>query len=299
MFLIVLIMLLVCIGIPLAYTWRILRLDLPTKGAWLLLVADAAVFVALVLLVGRWDMAGYYTRFVMLAAFVAAVLWSLRKHVWRPWTVSGQPTLRKHWTTLVSLVLFGAALGYVTYGMLPPPNARELAFPLRDGRFMIGQAGNIGLLNHHAGHREQRYAADIVAINPLGYRADGLAPEKLKLFVIYGAAVVSPCTGVVVTTRDDLPDLIPPETDPDNARGNHVIIDCGEFNVELAHLRPGSVAVAAGSRVATGDLIGKVGNSGNTTEPHLHMHAVDPAAGVGSPMSFAGRTPVRNRLYVN
>ena len=299
MFLIVLIMLLVCIGIPLAYTWRILRLDLPSKGAWLLLVADAAVFVALVLLVGRWDMAGYYTRFVLLAFFAAAVLWSLRKHVWRPWIVSGQPTLRKHWPTLVSLVFFGGALGYVTYGMLPNPNAHELTFPLRDGRFMTGQAGNISLLNHHAGHREQGFAADIVAINPSGYRADGLAPEELESFVIYGAPVVSPCTGIVVATRDNLPDLIPPETDPDNARGNHVIIDCGELNVELAHLQFGSVSVTAGSPIAAEDLIGKVGNSGNTTEPHLHMHVVDPETRAGIPMSFMGRQPVRNRLYVN
>lgn len=51
-FLVVIVMLLVCIGIPLAYAWRVVRLDEPSMSAWLLLVVDAAVFVALVLLVG-------------------------------------------------------------------------------------------------------------------------------------------------------------------------------------------------------------------------------------------------------
>lgn len=298
MFLVALVMLLVCIGIPLAYAWRILRLDEPTRMGWILIVADAAVFVALVLLVGRWDVAGYFVRYVVLAVFLACVFWSLRRHAARPWRDPESPLLRKRWTTLVSLVLFGGVLTYVAYGMLPPPKARELAFPLAGGRFMVAQAGTVTLLNHHAGHREQRHAADITAIGPLGFRAGGIAPDDLHSYRIYGASVVSPCAGEVVATRNDLPDLIPPATDPDNAAGNHVIVDCGSFNVELAHLQPGSIVVTPASRVAAGDPVGKVGNSGNTTEPHLHVHAVDPA-GEGVPVSFAGRAPVRNRIYTD
>ena len=51
--------------------------------------------------------------------------------------------------------------------------------------------------------------------------------------------------------------------------------------------------------LAAGDPLGRVGNSGNTTEPHLHVHAVDPETGQGVPVSFGGRSPVRNRLYIN
>lgn len=295
----VFVMLLVCIAMPLFYAWRIARLDAPSISAWLLLAADAAVFVALILLVGRWDIAGYHIRFAVLAIFLAAIIWSLWRHRSRPWMARGEPTLRRHWTTLTSLVLFGGILAYVVYGLLPPDRPRELAFPLEDGRFMVGQGGSVSLLNHHAGHREQRYAADITAIGPLGFRAAGLAPAELDRYEIYGKPVVSPCPGVAVATRNDLPDLVPPESDPDNARGNHVVIDCGGFNVELAHLQGGSVAVAAGQSLAAGDTLGRVGNSGNTTEPHLHVHALDPETGVGLPMSFGGRIPVRNSLYVN
>jgi murein DD-endopeptidase MepM/ murein hydrolase activator NlpD len=74
------------------------------------------------------------------------------------------------------------------------------------------------------------------------------------------------------------------------------VIDCDGLRVELAHLREGSLRVAPGQSLAAGDLIGAVGNSGNTTEPHLHVHAVD-AHGAGVPIAFDGRAPVRNLLY--
>jgi len=299
MLFIVLVMLAVCIGLPLAYAWRVLRLDEATLAGWTILVADATVFVALVMLVGRWDMAGYYLRFGLVAVFLAAVLWSLKNHVWRPWSSREHPALRRHWTRLVSLAVFGAALVYVVSGVLAPTDARELAFPLRDGRFMVAQGGRVGVLNHHAGHQEQDEAADIVALDGLGYRARGIAPEELDRYEIFGKEIVAPCAGNVVAVRDGLPDLTPPESDRQNASGNNVIIDCGGFNVELAHFQRGSLAVAAGQGVSVGDVLGRVGNSGNTTEPHLHIHAVDDETKRGVAMSFGGRSPLRNRVFVN
>jgi murein DD-endopeptidase MepM/ murein hydrolase activator NlpD len=70
--------------------------------------------------------------------------------------------------------------------------------------------------------------------------------------------------------------------------------------VLLAHLKQGSVAVKGGQRVAAGDIVGAVGNSGNTDEPHLHVHAQRPGRGIlplsGEPlaMRFGGRWYVRN-----
>jgi murein DD-endopeptidase MepM/ murein hydrolase activator NlpD len=58
-----------------------------------------------------------------------------------------------------------------------------------------------------------------------------------------------------------------------------------------------SVSVAPGDRLAPGDPIARVGNSGNTTEPHLHVHAFDQGTGEGVPMTFDGREPVRNRVF--
>jgi hypothetical protein len=281
-----LLMLVVCIGFPLAYTWRVLRLDVPTKAEWLLHVADAAVFVALVLVVGRWDMAGYYMRYAIIAAFVIAVAWSFWRHRRLLFFDKVRPALRSNWTKMVSLAFFGAALGYVVYGALPPEDAVKLRFPLDGGRFIVGQGGRIGLLNYHSRHKAQHHAADIVGLNAYGYRASGIAPKELEAYAVFGARVASPCAGTIVAVMDGLPDLTPPDSASHNAAGNHVVIDCGGFHVELAHLRKGSVAVAAGDLVAEGALLGNVGNSGNTTEPHLHVHAVDPATLEGVPISF-------------
>ncbi|MEZ7171746.1 M23 family metallopeptidase [Sporosarcina sp. OR05] len=62
----------------------------------------------------------------------------------------------------------------------------------------------------------------------------------------------------------------------------------------MAHMKEGSVAVAKGDTVTTGQLLGKVGNSGNTSEPHLHIHAE--LDGKGVPLTFDGRFLVRNQL---
>ena len=299
MFFLVLVLVLVSIGVPLAYAWRIVRLREPSLAGWLIVVAEATAFVSLVLIVGRWDIAGYYTRFIVLAVFVAAVVRSLRTHASLPWRpAEGRSVMRSHATSIGSLVLFVALLAHVISANTPAEAPHRFAFPLEDGRFMIGQGGSTRILNHHAGHREQRYAVDISAIGDLGFRAAGILPKELERYAIYGATVVSPCAGRVVAAQDGLRDLVPPESERENPAGNHVVIDCGDVDVELAHLKAGSVAVSAGERVVVGQMLGAVGNSGNTTEPHLHMHAVDSVNRSGVPIVFDGGTPARNRLYV-
>jgi hypothetical protein len=74
-------------------------------------------------------------------------------------------------------------------------------------------------------------------------------------------------------------------------------------DVELAHLRQGSVAVEAGARVREDEVLGKVGNTGNTSEPHLQVHAVRTGSGTthdgeGVPIRFDGRFLVRNSLIL-
>jgi hypothetical protein len=56
------------------------------------------------------------------------------------------------------------------YELVSPPDAREVAFPLDGGSFMIGQGGGISLPNHHSSHREQRHSVDISQINGFGFR---------------------------------------------------------------------------------------------------------------------------------
>ena len=82
--------------------------------------------------------------------------------------------------------------------------------------------------------------------------------------------------------------------------GNHVILECGLVWIVLGHLQQGTVAVHVGEITEVGHVIGRVGNSGNTGEPHLHVHAqrpgsaIAPLSGDPVPIRLDGRYLVRN-----
>lgn len=213
------------------------------------------------------------------------------------------------WSDGIALAVFLAIGGYAATGLWVSDPAVELEFPLRDGVYVVGQGGNNPLVSYHNVHPEQRYALDILAVDAWGRRAAGWSPADLDRYVIYGQPLYSPCDGVVVRAVNDLPDLAPPDADREHPAGNHVVIRCQGVDVVLAHMQQGSVSVREGDAVKAGDRIGAVGNSGNTTEPHLHIHAVATtldrvpgdateatASGAGVPIRFDGRFLARNAL---
>ncbi|MEU0256420.1 M23 family metallopeptidase [Streptomyces sp. NPDC006184] len=168
------------------------------------------------------------------------------------------------------------------------PLSQPLLFPLEGTWYVVQGGGRV--LNHHARIPEQRGALDLVALGPHGTR--GRPGRELTAYVAYGRPVRSPCDGRVVSAADLVQDQNPGEIRYQPPYGNHVFLDTGREIVKLAHLRPGSVTVAKGETVRRGQLIGEVGNTGNTTEPHLHIHAE--RDGVGLDLRFTG---VPGRLY--
>ena len=119
-----------------------------------------------------------------------------------------------------------------------------------------------------------------------------LATEPPGRFAGFGSPILAPLAGEVVLTHDGEPDhdayrsfraqLGYAATQAARVRrgaaaiaGNHVVIRSGDVYVLLAHLRRGSLAVEEGQTVATGERLGECGNSGNTTEPHVHVQATD------------------------
>jgi hypothetical protein len=136
----------------------------------------------------------------------------------------------------------------------------------------------------------QRFAIDWEQAGPDGRLAMGDL-KRPDAYRIYGREVFAPADGTVIGSRNDLPEQIPGAL-PDGlplaeADGNFAILDIGGgVFVLLAHMQPDSVRVRPGDRVRTGDVLGKVGNTGNSQAPHLHLHVMngpDPLLADGLP----------------
>jgi pimeloyl-ACP methyl ester carboxylesterase len=106
--------------------------------------------------------------------------------------------------------------------------------------------------------------------------------------------------GIVIAALDGLPDLQVPQMDRDHMAGNHVLLRCKNADVLLGHFKTGSVKVVIGQQLTVGQPMANVGNSGNTGEPHLHIHAqqagaaAEPFSGTPLPVRFGERFLVRN-----
>ncbi len=190
----------------------------------------------------------------------------------------------------------------------------DLAFPLATsgaGTYLVVNGGYDTTINAHlktldttqsafAAWRGQSYGVDIVKINALGLRATGVQPAEPQAYLIYGTPVLAPCDGWVVVVVDGLPDMPVPQVDRVHLAGNHVLLRCERADVLLGHLKPGSLQVKVGAPVRLGQVVGAVGNSGNTGEPHLHIHAQQPGTAQqpfsGNPLALklAGRNLSRN-----
>lgn len=136
----------------------------------------------------------------------------------------------------------------------------------------------------------ERFAIDYVQLRPDGRLFDGAAKD-LSSYPYFGLGVHAVADGPVVAVVDDLPEQVP-GVSPSGLRldeygGNHVVQDIGGGNYAFyAHLKTGSVAVKPGDLLTTGQVVGDLGNSGNTDAPHLHFHVMngpDPLKADGLP----------------
>lgn len=132
----------------------------------------------------------------------------------------------------------------------------------------------------------QRFAIDWIRADDQGRIFVGDWQDN-DSWVVFGDPVHSASGGKVVETLNTMPENTPPtpatDLTPETALGNHVIVDMGDGRFALyAHLQPGSVTVDVGDRVRPGQRLGRVGNTGSSTAPHLHFHVTDGPSAVGS-----------------
>lgn len=230
-------------------------------------------------LTGSWAFTSYYLRYVALGSFAVAVFVKyrrVRQHV----AIAEDWSWRVIFPALV-LVLFTALNALSISSYYQPEKSLDISFPFTSSSYCVLQGGNSIVTNpfHVLGGNGLAY--DLVKLNAFGNRAGGIAPSTLNAYKIFGETLHSPCAGTVLTARDDLPDNAPGQPDPNNPEGNYIILKCGESEVFFAHLKRGSIAVTVGEVVAVGEPMGKIGNSGNTLEPHLHIGATRGGAEIG------------------
>lgn len=268
--------------------------------------------------VASWAVPGWWLPLALAALFVAAAvrsLWPGRLRALPIWP--GGAWARAGVILSLGLVALGGWVGLQAANARQTPEglaAVDIANPFGPGRYLVAQGGHRPLFNAHMrtlepavpryrDWRGQSFAVDFHGLGPGGRRADALRPADPARYAIFGAGLRAPCDGAVLAAEDGLPDLPVPQMDSENKLGNHVLLGCEGAVIVMAHLRQDSLHVAPGDRIQTGQPLAQVGNSGQTMEPHLHIHAQRPApegaapiSGAPLPLRIEGAVPIRGDM---
>ncbi|MCP3774918.1 M23 family metallopeptidase [Paenibacillus sp. MZ04-78.2] len=268
---------------------------------WMLYVLFALTYFTWLYNIAVWGEYSYYLKYIYLLILGISIALSFiaerrRQEHRRPKNV---------WLPRLFLALLAATQLIMTsysLSLLQAPDKERgvrLKFPFKStGVYYVLHGGGSESINYHYANVFQKHAVDIVKLNKFGATKGlfDLSPALHK-FEIYNEAVYSPLRGKVIKVVNHLIDQ--PYKSPDEERlGNLIVIEHEDVYVYLFHLKPGSIIVNTGDVVEEGQELARVGNSGNSFEPHLHMHAVRKEQGtaISIPMYIEGRYLERNDI---
>ncbi|MEJ7174599.1 M23 family metallopeptidase [Staphylococcus caprae] len=145
--------------------------------------------------------------------------------------------------------------------------------PIKD-EWLVYWGGDNELFNYHYNYETQRYAYDLVKLVNGKTMFDG--GQFCANYYSFGADVVAPIYGEVVRVVNHVNDNTPGNTNENEPFGNYVMIkhDRHEYSV-LAHLKRNSINVREGDIIYSQEVVGQCGNSGNSSEPHLHFQVIN------------------------
>jgi murein DD-endopeptidase MepM/ murein hydrolase activator NlpD len=182
-----------------------------------------------------------------------------------------------------------------------PEEALAIAPPLQGDNWVIANGSGAIISPHRYTVQPtngrlrppEHFAIDFIRLDAQGRAYVGDLANVHNWFD-YGAEIISATHGRVVEVLDNLNDQIPGQPlsplTPDQFAGNHVIVEIGAGTYALyAHMAPGSVVVSEGDEVRPGQVLGRLGSSGNSDAPHLHFQIMDSASVLntnGLPFAF-------------
>ncbi|MBK8522605.1 MAG: peptidoglycan DD-metalloendopeptidase family protein [Ferruginibacter sp.] len=150
-------------------------------------------------------------------------------------------------------------------------NTTKLILPFKD-EWTVFWGGDTKELNYHVSTPAQKNAFDIIITDAKGssYKTDGKTNED---YYAFGKELIAPCDGEIVLVVDGVKDNVPGQMNSFNVGGNMVIIKTAnnEYLV-FCHFKHQSIKVKEGQKIKQGDLLGLCGNTGNSSEAHLHFH---------------------------
>jgi len=196
-----------------------------------------------------------------------------------------------------ALAADGSVAGFFIRPVPEEPSREQLEYATKtrlrlpfSGAWFVFWGGRSLEQNYHFATLDQRFAYDIVMrMGASSHVGEGKRNED---YYCFDQKLVAPAAGTVVSVENGVADNVPGVMNGQAPMGNHVILDHGngEFSF-LCHFRQGSVLVKPGDKVKAGDVLGRAGNSGNSSEPHVHYHLQDSGEfgkGPGLPAPFTG-----------
>lgn len=148
-------------------------------------------------------------------------------------------------------------------------NSTEMILPFKE-EWTVFWGGTTVEQNYHVAYKNQKYAYDIVIMeNGKTFKTDGKTNDD---YYVFGKDIIAPCDAKVVQVITGVKDNIPGELNPKQFLGNAIILETekAEF-IAMAHFKEKSIVVKEGDQVKAGQLLGQCGNSGNSSEAHLHL----------------------------
>jgi hypothetical protein len=148
-------------------------------------------------------------------------------------------------------------------------NTTKMMLPFNDEWYVFWGGTNENQ-NYHVAYENQRFAYDILIVkDSVTFSGD---PKNNESYFAFGKEIIAPCDAKVVKVITGVEDNIPGELNSKQLTGNTIILETNEKEYILfAHLKHQSIVVREGQFIRQGSLLAQCGNSGNTTEPHLHL----------------------------